>query len=64
MQLQAYLTDNQISDADFAALIGLDRSSVNRIRNGKQTPSAEIMRTIAEKTRGAVTANDFFGIAA
>jgi DNA-binding transcriptional regulator YdaS (Cro superfamily) len=64
MQLEAYLTAAEISEADFAHLIGVDRSSVNRMRRGKQTPSAEVMRVIAEKTNGKVTANDFFGIAA
>lgn len=53
-----------MSDADFATLVGVDRSSIHRMRNGKQMPSVEVMRAIAEKTGGAVTANDFFGIAA
>lgn len=64
MQLKTYLETHSISDADFAALIGVDRSSVHRMRNGNQTPSAKVMRAIAEKTNGEVTANDFFGIAA
>lgn len=63
MQLSTYLSENAISDHSFAALIGVDRSSVHRIRNRKQTPSADLMRVIAEKTSGAVTPNDFFGVA-
>lgn len=64
MKLSTYLETNGLSDADFAALIGVDRSSVTRMRAGNQTPSLRTMQTIAEKTGGAVTANDFFGIAA
>lgn len=63
MQLTDYLSQQDISDADFAALIGVDRSSVHRMRNGKQMPSVDVMRAIAEHTGGNVTANDFFGIA-
>tara|TARA_R110002074_G_scaffold262994_2_gene435146 strand:- start:23050 stop:23271 length:222 start_codon:yes stop_codon:yes gene_type:complete len=64
MQLSTYLSEQAMSDADFATLVGVDRSSIHRMRNGKQMPSVEVMRAIAEKTGGAVTANDFFGIAA
>lgn len=64
MTLHQYLTDAKISDADFAKLIGVERSTVTRLRGGNQIPKPDLMRFIAEQTDGQVTANDFFGIAA
>jgi transcriptional regulator with XRE-family HTH domain len=64
MQIKAYLEEKGFTDAAFAELIGVDRSTVTRMRKNGQTPGAETMRRIAEVTNGAVTANDFFGIAA
>jgi DNA-binding XRE family transcriptional regulator len=62
MQLSTYLATQKISDPDFAALIGVNRSTVHRMRNGKLTPSPTVMRAIADKTDNAVTPNDFLGV--
>lgn len=51
-----------MTDADFAALVGCDRSTVTRIRAG-QFPSSATLRKIQEVTRGAVTPNDLMGAA-
>lgn len=64
MTLDAYLTArSDMTEAKFAGLIGVDQSTVNRLRKG-QIPTPPVMTKIYEHTHGAVTANDFFGIAA
>lgn len=62
MKLSDYLKVNGMTDAAFAEIIGVDRSSVTRMRARGQIPSAPVMQEIAAKTNGEVTANDFFGI--
>lgn len=59
MNLADYLFQNRISDGDFAASIGVDRSSVNRMRRGITRPDWPTVERIIEVTAGAVTANDF-----
>lgn len=61
MKLSDYLEANAIIDGDFAKLIGVDRSTVARLRGG-QIPKQETMLAIHRETGGEVTANDFFGI--
>ncbi len=60
MKLADYLTLKGLSDADFGELIGKDRSTVSRLRRTNQCPSRETMQAIADATKGAVTANDFW----
>lgn len=62
--LGRYLRDRDLSDDVFGAMIGLDRSSVSRLRRGAQMPRAATMRAIIKHTAGEVKANDFYGIAA
>lgn len=66
MTLAEYLKKNAIRDEDFAAKIGVNRSTVNRLRRGAngQLPSRETIARIADATGGAVTANDFWLAAA
>lgn len=64
MTLNQYLSGAKINDQDFATLIGVERSTVTRLRGGNQIPKPDLMRVIADMTSGQVTANDFFGIAA
>ena len=61
MTLDQYLSDNSITETAFAATIGVDQSSVNRMRKG-QVPSKPIMARIFAVTEGAVRADDFFGL--
>ena len=63
MTLTDYLTDRQITEAVFADLIGVDQSTVNRLRKG-QVPSKQIMSRISAVTGGQVRADDFFGLGA
>jgi formyltetrahydrofolate synthetase len=61
--LARYLTDNSITDADFGAQIGKDRSIVNKIRNGKLSPTLEVAALIEEKTGGVVKMQDWTHLA-
>jgi transcriptional regulator with XRE-family HTH domain len=63
MKLSAYLSLNEISDADFAAAIGVERQAVHRYRSGQRTPTKAILGKIFKRTAGQVTANDFFDLA-
>ena len=63
MKLKDYLAERGIKQADFAVLIEADQSTVSRLLNGA-IPTQRVMKAIAEQTKGEVTANDFFGIAA
>ncbi len=59
MKLSAYLTNNGIADADFAAAIGVERQAVHRYKSGLRFPNKSVLTKIFEKTGGQVTANDF-----
>ncbi len=65
MKLADYLTKHGLSAADFATLIGKDKSTVSRWVDSDSTsgkafrPSWDTIKLIVEVTGGAVTANDF-----
>lgn len=52
--LATYMEREEISDADFAALIGKDRSLVNRLRRGLVRPTLDVAAEIEAKTAGAI----------
>lgn len=60
MKLADYLTRGQLTDAHFAKLVGCDRTTILRIRNGTHKPSAALMETIAVETGGLVRPDDYF----
>ncbi len=60
--LAQYLDGASINDADFAALIGKDRSIVNKIRNGKLRPTLEVAALIETHTSGAVKMQEWAGL--
>jgi hypothetical protein len=62
MQLSDYMDRNGLNDDTFGKLIGRDRTSVYRLRAGLTKPTADLLQTIADKTGGAVTPNDFFDL--
>lgn len=64
MKLKDWLAENEVSVAEFATRIGRTAESVRRYAAGERIPDKETMPLIASETAGAVTANDFFGIAA
>ena len=63
MTLAQYLKREGLTDAQFAERVGVERSTITRLRGG-QRPSANTLIAIMEETGGEVTANDFFGAAA
>lgn len=60
MKLADYLGGKDITDEAFAEMVGCDRSTISRIRNGKHKPSAALMEAIARETGGLVQPNDYF----
>lgn len=44
----------KLGDADFAALIGKDRTIVNRIRRGIVRPTLDVAAAIEKSTDGAI----------
>ena len=48
------MADNGIRDSGFAALIGKDRTLVNRLRRGEVRPTLDVAASIEEQTEGAV----------
>ena len=52
--LASYMDRNNINDADFAALIGKDRTLVNRLRRGLVRPTLDVAAEIEAKTGGEV----------
>jgi transcriptional regulator with XRE-family HTH domain len=59
MKLSAYLALNEVSDADFAAAVGVERQAVHRYKSGLRFPAKSVLTRIFEHTGGQVTANDF-----
>ncbi len=62
MNLNIFLKEQGISNAEFAEQIGVSEASVSRYAKGKRIPEQDIMPKIAAVTNNAVTANDFYGI--
>lgn len=59
MKLDDYLNKHGITEAAFAALIGVNQSSVNRMRKGLIRPDISTLKRIVEATDGNVTLDDF-----
>lgn len=64
MGLDEYLKKNGISGPQFAVMIGVDPSSVYRIRTGQVLPHRRTMKAIFEATGGLVTHGDLAAVAA
>lgn len=58
MKLNEYLHLNCLGLNEFAREIGVDPSTVHRIKNGTVTPHRRTMALIHEATCGAVCPND------
>jgi transcriptional regulator with XRE-family HTH domain len=61
MRLDEWMMAWGVGDVEFAAMLGLHRASVSRLRRGKREPSVALMREVAKLTDGAVTGNDWVG---
>ena len=64
MKLATYLKANAIRPAAFAELLGVDTSTVYRLKADGQIPAPDLMRKIVAATDGAVRPDDFYGLAA
>lgn len=64
MTLASYMAAHEMKDADLAALIGVDRSTVSRWRTGVSRPDWPNLEQITRVTNGAVTVFDFMKEAA
>lgn len=64
MTLASYMTANEMKDADLAALLCVDRSTVSRWRTGASRPDWANIEKITRATNGAVTVLDFMKEAA
>ena len=62
MTLSEFLDQHKMTDAQFAALVDRDRSTVTRWRNGATRPDWRALDAIAEATRGKVSALDFIPV--
>lgn len=59
MKLINYLSEQKMSDGDFASLVGVSSHGVRKWKYGERIPRADQMRKIAEATGGKVQPNDF-----
>lgn len=59
MKLDQYLSARKLTDAAFAAIVGMSQSQVNRLRRGLSQPSWETVAVIERATDGKVCASDF-----
>ena len=62
MKITDWLTKNDISDADFAARIGVSRQALWRYKSGERIPRPNILQRIQGQTGGEVQPADFFGM--
>jgi transcriptional regulator with XRE-family HTH domain len=63
MRLDWYLEKNGIAVEQFAAEIGVHRTSVYRFMKGLAFPRPSTIERITAATHGKVNANDFIGLA-
>lgn len=64
MTLSDYLDTERVSASALAEKLGVSVSTITRAAKGEVLPSRDLMGKLFEETGGAVTPNDFFGIAA
>jgi transcriptional regulator with XRE-family HTH domain len=62
--LAEWMEENQVSDRDLAERLGVDYTSVGRIRRGVYRPSWDVLEKLFEVTGGKVTPNSFLSRAA
>lgn len=60
--LETWLKKNELSQHQFAKLIGTRAAVVNRYILGQRTPDSSFMAKIFEATKGEVQPNDFYDL--
>lgn len=61
MTLKEYLSSTEQTDEQFAAVVGVSRPTITRIRNGSHLPSIKNALKIVDKTGGKVTLPELLG---
>ena len=59
MLLKEYLKIKDLTQVEFAALVGVSKHLVNKMVHGKRTPSFRLSKRIFKVTQGKVTPDDF-----
>ncbi len=59
MKLITYMIRNGLDDRSVGQLVGVDRTTINRIRRGTQLPSWKLMLSFKTMSSGKVLPNDF-----
>jgi transcriptional regulator with XRE-family HTH domain len=59
MDLDEYLKTNKIKGYQFARAVGVHKTYLSQLRQGKRWPSRKLMLRISEATDGQVTADSF-----
>jgi DNA-binding transcriptional regulator YdaS (Cro superfamily) len=60
MKLADWMELHGIDDTKMAKLVGVNQSTVNRIKHGEQEPRARTVARIEQVTKGQVSASDLF----
>lgn len=63
MQLTQWLSIHDLTAAEFGRRVGVGRATALRYAKGQRIPDRDVMARIVRETGGAVTANDFYGVA-
>jgi transcriptional regulator with XRE-family HTH domain len=53
-----YIRDNDLTHQQFAAMCGVDRSTVTKWISGSRSPSPKAVRIISQKTKGEVASTE------
>ena len=62
MKLREYLIKNNLTELNFAEILGCKQPTVSRYVNDKRSPTQTMMKKIEEFTEGTVTYKDFIGV--
>lgn len=54
--LSRWMSSTNTTDADLALIVGCDRTRINRLRRGKDSPSLKLAAEIERATSGTVLA--------
>ena len=60
MTLAEWMTRNGLGDQDVAERVGVDRTTISRVRRGKGTPSGALVAALLKLSGGKIDAASFF----
>lgn len=59
MNLDEWMTAKEVTDDALAAQVNADRTTISRIRRGKQRPSWELAARLVDVSGGEISADSF-----